>query len=149
MDIGRKLDLSVYYYIKDVFSDAPFINVVDGFPETEFNLPTIAVELDNIDTYVLELGNHERGKIRTWFIDVFAKDKSQRDEYAYRLISRLEDNIPVYNYDEGFPPSSTPSLLGAISTDRINMQIVKVIPDLTDMLYYRAVVTFTGEYNSM
>ena len=147
MIIDRKLDLSVYYYIKNQFASAPFITVVDGFPETPLTPPTIAVELDSITTYPFELGNRVRGKVRTWYIDIYAKDKSQRDEYAYKVMSALEESIPVYNYDEGFPPSSSPSQIGGILTEDINLQIIKVLPELTELMYYRAIVTFTGEYN--
>lgn len=147
MIIDRKLDLSVYYYVSDLFADAPFVNVTDGFPEEGLVIPTIAVEIGEIDTYPAELGNKVRGKIRTWYIDVFAADKAQRDEYAYRLMSAFETNIPVYDYDEGFPPSSTPSRIGCIYTDDIKLQIIKVLPELTEKMYYRSLVVFTGEYD--
>jgi len=147
MIIDRKLDLSVYYSIVDTFSSAPFINVTDGFPEEGLTIPTIAVEIGDIDTYPSELGNRVRGKIRTWYIDIFAADKAQRDEYAYKLMSALESNIPVYDYDEGFPPSSAPSRIGSIVTDDIRLQIIKVLPELTEKMYYRSLVVFTGEYD--
>ena len=147
MDINRKLDLSIYYFVSDAFSDAPFVHVTDGFPEEGLTIPTIAVEADNISTYVAELGNRVRGKIRTWYADIYAADKAQRDEYAYRLLSAFESNIPVYDYDEGFPPSSTPSRIGSIITDDIRLQIIKVLPELTENMYYRSVVMVTGEYD--
>jgi hypothetical protein len=58
----------------------------------------------------------------------------------------LESDVPVYNYDEGFPPSSTPSRIGCLKTDDIKMQIIKVLPELTEKMYYRSVIIFTGEY---
>jgi len=147
MIIDRLLDLSVYYYIKNVFVDAPFISVTDGFPEEGLTIPTVAVEMDNIDTYNAELGNRVRGKVRTWYIDIYAADKAQRDEYACRLMSELENSIPVYNYDEGFPPSSTPSRIGSIVPENLRLQIIKVLPDLTEKMYYRSLVVLTGEYD--
>lgn len=147
MNLKRKADLSVYYFVKNLFASYPFIRVTDGFPEDSLTLPTIAVELDSIDTYDFELGNKEKAFIATWYIDVFAQDKSQRDEYAYLLMSALESSIPVYDYDEGFPPSSTPSKIGCLYTDNIKMQIIKVLPELTEKMYYRSLVIFTGEYS--
>jgi hypothetical protein len=147
MIIDRLLDLSVLYYVKSVFVASPFIHVEDGYPETAFTLPTIAVEISDIDTIPSELGDRVRRKMRTWYIDVFANDKAQRDEYAYKLMSAFEQPIPVYNYDEGFPPTSSPSQIGCISTDDIKLQIIKVLPELTEKMYYRSLVIFTGEYS--
>lgn len=146
MILDRKLDLSVYYYIVNTFSDAPFIKILDGFPDQLLEVPCIAVELDNIETNPSELGNRHRNRVRTWYIDIFAADKAQRDEYAYRLMDYLENDVPVYNYDEGFPPSSSPSRIGCLKTDDIRMQIIKVIPELTEKMYHRSVIFFTGEY---
>lgn len=147
ISIDRSLDLSVFFFTKNLFADAPFINVTEGFPDTELTIPTIAVELDNITTQPFEMGDRSSLKLRTWFIDVFAADKAQRDEYAYRLLNALENTIPVYNYDEGFPPSSTPSRIGCLITDDIRLQIIKVLPELTERMYYRSTVMFVGEYN--
>jgi len=42
----------------------------------------------------------------------FAQTKAQRDEIGYRILDSLEQCIPVYDYDEGFPPDTTPTNLG-------------------------------------
>lgn len=142
-------DLSVYYCVKEMFSDAPFINVTNAFDSEDLVIPTIAVENDLIDTYYKELGNRSFGKIRTWYIDIFAANKSQRDEYAYRILHDLEEKISVYNYDEGFPPSVTPTRLGVLDPESVQLKIVKVLPELTELMYYRSVVTFTAVYNEI
>jgi len=144
----RKQDLSVYYWAVDLFSDATFITVTDGFPISDLVLPTIAVETDTIDSVPFQLGTRVRNKIRRWYIDVFADNKSQRDEYSYRIINTLEDPIPVYDYDEGFPPP-TPTQIGYLSIDDINMRIIKVLPELSEKLYYRSVVSFSTEYSEI
>jgi hypothetical protein len=146
MITDRLIDLSLYYFVENVFIGSPFIKIREGFPEDLLTVPCIAIELDEIATYPSELGNRIRGRIRTWYIDIFAADKAQRDEYAYRLMGALESDVPVYNYDEGFPPSSTPSRIGCLKTDDIKMQIIKVLPELTEKMYYRSVIIFTGEY---
>lgn len=147
MYLERKEDLSVYYYLVDLFSDTSFMHIVDGFPESNLELPTVAVEASTIDTYQLELGNKNRYQDRTWFIDVFAVNKSQRDDIAYRIMNSLEDCIPVYDYDEGFPPEVSPTQLGCLQVQDIRLQIVRVFPELTGSLYYRATVSFTAIYN--
>ena len=128
MELERKQDLSIYYWIKDtVFSDiSSFITIVDDFPEELLKLPTIAVDWIDIDVVPFELGNRMGRDWRIWSIDVFGKTKSQRDEYAYRVKNYLANAIPVYNYDEGFPPEVSPSQIGYISANRIKVKKIKV-----------------------
>jgi len=149
MYIEKKQDLSVYYFIKTLFADAPFINVTNAFEPENLTIPTVAVENDEINTYNQELGNRSFGKIRTWYIDVFAANRSQRDEYAYRILHAVEEKIPVYDYDQGFPPDVTPTKLGVIDPESVQLTIVKVLPELTELMYYRSVVTFTAVYNEI
>jgi len=143
----RKEDLSVYYWAVDTFSDAPFINIEDGFPDTDLTIPTVSVDVKTIDTIPGELGNRKRIKLRIWYIDIFAADKSQRDEYAYRVLNELESNVPVYDYDEGFPPNVSPSQIGCLIPQHIKLDIIKVMPELVDKLYYRSTVSFMAIYS--
>lgn len=149
MERERKEDLSVYYFIKDYFSTTPQVSVVDEFPTQGLVLPTISVEAKTIDAYPFELGNRNRVQRRDWFIDVFAQNKSQRDEMGYKIIHLVEDCIPVYNYDEGFPPDVTPSRLGCLDVQNLSMEIIRVNPYLVDKLYYRCTVMFTAIFNQI
>ena len=146
MYLERKQDLSIYYWLVDLFSDVSFVTIEDGYPETELTIPTIAVEWSMIDLSPLELGNRSGLQRRVWFIEIFAENKSQRDDFGYRIMNAIEDNIPVYDYDEGFPPSVSPTQLGCLIPQRIKMEIIRVIPELVDKLYWRAVISFTAEY---
>lgn len=145
MYIERCEDLSVYYFLKDSFSDAPFINIVDGFPETDLVLPTISVEAGKIDVVEYELGNRDGLRVRRWYIDVYAVNKSQRDEIGYKLLDILKNGIPVYDYNEGFPPSVTPSRAGALTIISKSFNPVPISADITEMLYYRATVSFVAQ----
>jgi hypothetical protein len=58
------------------------------------------------------MGTRTRQRRSAWSIDIFAADKNQRDAYAFRILTALDDKIKVYNYDVGFPPSVTPLKLG-------------------------------------
>jgi hypothetical protein len=149
MYLERKQDLSVYYNVKDLFSLSPQINVVDEFPTTNLVLPTVAIEAKTIDPYKFELGNQNRIKYRTWYIDVFAQNKSQRDEMAYMIMNELEECIPVYDYDEGFPPETSPTRLGCLDIDGIHLEIIRINPYLVDTLYFRATVSFSAIYNTI
>jgi hypothetical protein len=145
--IERKQDIAINYWLKNLFSDAPFVTVVDGFPQDDLVLPTISVEWSTLETYSSELGNRELGKKRMWFLDIFAKDKAQRDEYAFRILHALEDGgISVYDYDLGFPPTATPKI-GCILPDSIAIEIIQVMAELTDLMHYRATVSFKAEFS--
>ena len=148
MHILRLQDLSVLYWLKGLFADTPFITVEDGFPENELTIPTIALELENIDTYKLELGNREFGKVRHWYADIFADNKAQRDEFSFRILDACENKIPVYNYDLGFPPTVVPKI-GVLDVDDVSIKIIKVLPEFTEKMYYRAVVYMTAYYEAI
>ena len=144
MYLERKEDLSVYYFLKSVFPET-FITVVDGFPEEDLVLPTVAVEAGKIDVVQYELGNRDGLRVRKWYIDIYAKNKSQRDEFGYRLLDELKDGIPVYNYDEGFPPSVTPTRVGALTVSSKSYIPVKISADVVEKLYYRATISFVAQ----
>lgn len=144
MYLERLEDLSVYYFLSDTFIDASYITIVDGFPEGEMTLPTVAVEAGRIDVREYELGNRDGLRVRRWYIDLFAKTKSQRDEFGYRLLDVLKNGIPVYNYNEGFPPSATPSRVGTLVMEAKSYVPVRVVADTPENLYYRATVSFVA-----
>lgn len=147
MYLERKQDLSLYHYVKELFTDIETISVVDGFPEIGLTIPCIAVDIDEITTEKVELGNQDRMEYRTWFIDVFAITKTQRNEFGYRLINSLEECIPVYDYDEGFPPEYEPTKLGCLLPDEVSLRIIPVFPELVEKMYYRAKIRFTARYD--
>jgi hypothetical protein len=147
--LERMEDLSVYYYLTDIFSDAPFITIVDGFPESDLVIPTIAVEAGKIDVVSFELGNRDGLRVRRWFIDIYAKNKSQRDEIGYRLLDVLKDPIPVYNYNEGFPPSVTPSRAGALIVESKSYNPIRISEKVVDKLYYRATISFVAQNDTV
>lgn len=149
MLLERKQDLSVYYFIKDLFSGYPTVKIVDGFPVENLTIPTISVEAEVVNILPGELGNRHGIVFRVWYVEIFAENKSQRDEIGYTIIHALENNIPVYDYDQGFPPSVTPARLGGLVPEDIKMEIIKVFPQLVEKLYYRATVSFVAYYDQL
>lgn len=149
MLLERLQDLSIYYYIKSLLSSTPFIKVVDGFPVENLEIPSVSIEADTIDVKPWELGNRNGLFIRVWFIDVFAVNKSQRDEISYTILHALENTIPVYDYNEGFPPANNPSQLGCMNVEDIKLEIIRINPDLVTKLYYRSSISFTAYYNKL
>ena len=146
MYLERKQDLSVFYFIQNLYIDAPFIKIVDDFPVNSLTIPTIAVEADVINTMPFEMGNRKRIQLRTWYFDFFTENKAQRDEYGYRLLNALEQPIPVYDYDLGFPPAVV-ARLGTFNVDELQLSPIAVDSDLSEKLYYRAVLKYVSAYN--
>jgi hypothetical protein len=130
-----------------LFSSIAFVNIEDGYPEKGVTIPTVAVESLDTETYPFELGNSKRIANRVWDIDIYALNKTQRDEFSYLIMDALEENIPVNDYDEGFPPSVSPTQLGCLEVDTIRTEIIRILPELVDKYYYRATVSFTAMYN--
>lgn len=147
MYLERNQDLSVYHFVEEMFEDVSFVTIVDGFPDEELSVPTVSIDNGDIDTYEWELGNRNRAQFRTWYIDVFAKNKSQRDDFSYKILNEIEEGIPVYDYSEGFPPEHDQTKLGALQPEEIKLRVIQIAPELVDKLYYRTSVEFTAVYN--
>ena len=138
MTIYRLEDLSMVHYTKDLFSDSEFIKIVDEFPKQKLQLPTISVVNGKLIEEQYELGNRDAGlRTRRWFIDIFAVNKSQRDDFAYKFLDDCDKGITVYDYNEGFPPSSSPTAINHLSVISKSYQPIDVIPDINETLYYR------------
>jgi hypothetical protein len=131
------------------FSDVPHVHIEDGFPNKDLVLPTVSVEAGQIDVVEFELGNREGLRVRRWYIDIYAVNKSQRDEFGYRLLDLLKDGIPVYNYDEGFPPTVTPSKIGTLQVLSKSYNPVSISEKVVDKLYYRATVTMVAQNDTV
>jgi hypothetical protein len=146
MELERKKDLSVYYWLKDLFAGTP-VTVVDEYPEDKLIVPSICPEIGEIAKVPKEMGNRHGNTVRTWFIDIYAKNKTQRNEMMYKVMTELEDGIPIYNYDEGYPPTVSPTQIGCLDNSNIRSTIITVLPELVETLYWRAQVSFQGDYS--
>lgn len=145
MLMERLEDLSVYYWLKDTFSASPFIAIEDGFPDKVLVIPTIAVEAGKIDVVEFELGNRIGLRVRRWYIDIYATNKSQRDEIGYELLDILKDGIPVFDYNDGFPPAFSPARAGTLIIQSKSYSPIKISADVVGKLYYRATITFVAQ----
>lgn len=147
MHLGRKQDLSIIYWLKGLY-ESRGITVLDGFPESEFVVPSISVEWKDIDTYQLQLGSYDRNLIRSWYIEVFAVSKTQKDEIVFNLLDETETTIDVYDYDQGYPPVSVPKI-GVLDIIALKANNIQVFPELTEKMYYRATVNFVTQYETI
>ncbi|KKN38965.1 hypothetical protein LCGC14_0748090 [marine sediment metagenome] len=149
MHLLRKQDLSVYYFLEDMFSAYDFVNIVDGYPDEELVLPTISVEAMDVDSIPHELGNRVGLKDRFWDIEVFALNKAQRDEFAYLIMDNLEVGVSINDYDEGFPPDVIPTKIGALDISNLTLTVVTLFPTIQEKLYWRMSITFTSIFNQL
>jgi hypothetical protein len=126
----------------DIFSSTPGINIVDGFPDDPLKLPTISVEWDDTEAVDFQLGDRSGKRLRTWFIDVFAKNKTTRDEFAYKIHNELRNGITVYDVVNGVP---TQDKIGHLDILQRRIKVVRVDPELVSTLYYRASISILAE----
>lgn len=141
MHIERKKDRSIYYWLVDLFSDAPFIKIVPENEEDELTLPRIAVTVSDVTGLSYELGNRHQALIRAWFIDIYAVNKDQRLDIAWRIMDALDNGIPILDFDEGFPPEVTPTQIGAIVVKEKSFTKIDVNPELVEKMYWRGSIT--------
>lgn len=139
MEQTRKEQLSIYYWLTDLFPS--FVHVVDEFPTDDLTLPTIAIITNRVRATAFELGGADLDK-RNWAIYVFAQNSGQRDDYLGLIHRSLESNICVYNYDEGFPPSVSPSQVGSLYVEERYSEPLRVYEELVKKKYWWGVETF-------
>lgn len=144
---GRLQDLSVIYWLKTLMTST-FIEVKDGFPEGKLVLPCLAVEWNTLDIIDYEIGNRDGLVEREYYIDIFAKNKSQRDELAYMILDALKNSIPVYDYNQGFPPDVTATQIGCLLPIRRTARNIPVNSKLVDEMYYRATVHYVASFQN-
>lgn len=132
-----------------MFEAYDFVTVVDGYPDGILELPTVSIEWKRITNETYQMGDRSGNYLRSWFIDVFAKNKSQLDDFTYIILEAMENTIPVYDYDEGFPPDVTPTQIGYMGVTESRIEKVRVMPELVEKLHQRSQVIFTTEYSSL
>lgn len=142
MYLERKEDLAIYYWLVDLFNDVPGIKIVDGFPDESLTIPTIAVDWMETEARDFQLGDRAGVRVRTWTIDVFAKNKNTRDEYAYRIYNELSNGITVYDIVGG---SKTDTRIGHLNMLQRHINVVRIDPELVSTMYYRASISILAE----
>lgn len=138
MLIYRLEDISMTYFVKRLFEDVPHIVVVTQYPKTILDVPTISVVHRKLYEERFELGNRDSGlRTRRWIIDIFAKNETQRDDFAYKILDMTDDGISVYDYNEGFPPDASPTKINHLSVISKTYEPLDIIPSTNEKLYYR------------
>jgi len=149
MELNRKKDTSVVYWLRDIFVDVSGMVVVDEYREQELVVPSIALETGPMSSQPFEMGSRTKQFFRTWYIDIYAKNAEQRNEMAYRIMREADNGISVYDYDEGFPPLVSPTKIGTIGVLEQKYDPISVVPDLLEVMYWRGSVTIFTDYTEI
>lgn len=144
MFLERLEDLSVYYAVNNLFTTVSGITIVDDYPVDNLVIPSISVNAGKIRLENFELGNRSGLRYRKWYIDVYAKNKAQRDEFGYRVLNAFTNGVTVYNYNVGFPPASGIPILEHMNVMQKEMDFIRIMPEFVDKLYYRATITIAA-----
>lgn len=150
LSIYRLEDLSVFFFIKNTFIDiANFITIVDSYPDEILSVPTIAVDAGRLKEEPYELGNRDLLRVRTWYIDIFAKNRAQCDDFAYKILEQTKNGINVYDYNEGFPPKIIPSIIEHMDILSRSYEPIPVMLDGSEKLYYRGQVILVTQNDTI
>lgn len=145
MEHERKEDRSIYYWLVDLFEDSPFIEIVDENTDSDLVIPSIALSVGPINARGIQLGDRRQYNMRVWYIDIYAINKDQRSDIAYKIFRALDNGIPVYDYDEGFPPEFDPTQIDTIVIDEKKYKPVDIVPELVEKMYWRGSITILSE----
>lgn len=112
MELERLIDLSVYYKIASLLPVS--VSIVDAWSDdSAIDPPAVVIDVINKKRAWQELGSNSTKKTMLFKLSIYAATKSQRENIASLLADGLEENIMVYDYNDGFPPSSSPLNIGA------------------------------------
>ncbi len=126
-------------------SPYPMINVNDGYPDEDLELPSVTVESQSMKFREYELGNRTGRRERFWVVDILALVKTQRDEITSIITDSIEDGIPIYDYDEGFV---SPTQIGLLRPFDVGVTTIRIFPSLVEKMYWRNTIRFYTEYNA-
>ena len=147
----RQEDLSVYFFIKELLS-GKVSNIKDSYPYTELESSTLVVPCVSVEhSHTVDTGGELGGSWfrRTWAVDVFALNDTQRDEIADLIFMALDMSIPIKNFSSGFRADGK-SLAGAdlnvieyaVVEDR-SMRPTYSFNSLADKKFWRMNMTFS------
>ena len=158
---SRMVKLSVYYFLKDKLDDGDWgstgyannelVTLKDAYPtdeeldrivlpenytgdSNEIVLPVVAIDSGYQNEYPYELGSGP-GTARQFIISIFGRERGETDDLSQQIYEWFRDNnISLNNYNEGFPPTVTPTQVGTIEVDRVSLVPINIYdsPNVAD-----------------
>ncbi|MEM4134611.1 MAG: hypothetical protein QXV73_05380 [Candidatus Micrarchaeia archaeon] len=144
MYIEENAHFSLIRKLKDSFADT--VKVVDSYPRNQIEVPLISVDIIRLDFTKLQIGDYNNIRNITWIVDVFAKNKTQRDRMTFQLMSTLEQKIPIYDFTNGFNNQNLIEI-GAIEPKRLRVEFVEIEVENPEELFFRAIGSFNAQIN--
>lgn len=146
----RQEDYSIYFFIKDLLS-GKVDKIVDSYPYTEIENNSLEIPCASVEHSLTVDDGGELGSSwfrRTWSIDVFAINDTQRDEISDIVFQALDRSIPIRDYSGGFR-SDGKSLAGgdlriiewAVVEDR-SMRPTYAFSSVSEKKFWRITITF-------
>jgi hypothetical protein len=99
----------------------PFNLYDEGSNETtdNFKYPAIAVYELDANAEPFELGNSNTEKIKTFVIEIWADRGGERTDATDAIVEMLEANIPIIDYNAGFPYNADGTLNNSFDPNNI------------------------------
>jgi len=142
MFIEEKAHFSLFYKLKSEFGNT--VTVSDSYQDTPIAVPILTIDLSFIDFSKFEIGSYNYIRRVNWIVDVFAKTKNQRDSIVFKLMNILEQKVPIYDYDLGFPPTPVP-MIGSLVPNKLRIEFVKIESEEPEELFYRGIGVYLAE----
>lgn len=139
-----------YLYFRDSYlNDDEMKRVVtrknmQGLEAVEIVLPVVTLEYIMQTPTAFQLGSGPATS-RDFLVTVYGNDDKEVDEIGQQIYEwLLENDIPLNNYNDGFPPDVTPDQVGLIELDDPILTPIRVIgsPNIADR--YKIEITFRG-----
>lgn len=143
MELTRKIELSLYWYIRDFLPST--VSVEPSYKEEELQLPVVSIDASRFYTQPLELGNVLGLRKLLVNIDIFADTKQQRDDIADILYNLFKANIPIYDFEiTSVPP--LPPFLGYLRITNKSNEPMVVFRDLVEKFYWHRRIILDTDY---
>jgi len=147
----RNEDFSVFFFVKDLLG-SKVLRVVDSYPYTEIEDNTLEVPCASVEHSQTVDDGGELGSSwfrRTWAIDVFGVNDSQRDELSDLIFQALDNAITMKDYSGGFRADGK-SIAGTdlrvieyANVEDRTMRPTYAFTSLADKKFWRTTITFT------
>lgn len=167
----RHVKLSLYYFLKTKLDASDYgstgyfndelVTLMDSYPsaaeyeriktpdnalsgETEIVLPIVALSYGSQIEFPFQLGDGP-GTTRRVIVSVFGREETETEDLTQQIFEWFRDNnVSLNNYNEGFPPTVTPTQVGTIEITDVSVTPVQIYGSANVADKYKHDVSFTA-----